>query len=356
MKIITVIGARPQFIKASALSKLICKERKINEIIVHTGQHYDYEMSGVFFKELNILKPKYNLNIKSKYHAAMTGKMLEGIEKILLKEKPDYTLVYGDTNSTLAGALASKKLHIPVIHIEAGLRSYNNKMPEEINRVLTDYCSDILFTPSKLAVQNLKQEGIKKKLIINVGDIMYDVFLSKFKNIKKKNKTYDILVTIHRAENTNSKTNMINIIRNLNKLSDTFNILFPIHPRTKKILSKYKILNLLSKKIKLSKPLSYENIIYYLKYAKLLITDSGGMQKEAFFAKIQTLTIRDETEWPETIFANFNRLVQPRSFQIYNSVLKYLNTKGRKHSHPYGKGNSSNLILKTIKKLYSKSY
>jgi UDP-GlcNAc3NAcA epimerase len=205
MKIVTVIGVRPQFIKASVLSKLICKERNINEIIIHTGQHYDYEMSKIFFKELNIPKPKYNLNfkthynlnIRSKYHNAMIGKMIEGIEKILLKEKPDYTLVYGDTNSTLAGALASKKLHIPVIHIEAGLRSYNKKMREEINRVRTDHCSDILFAPSKLALQNLKYEGIQQNTISNVGDIMFDVFLSVYKNLKKKIKhTIFLLLSI----------------------------------------------------------------------------------------------------------------------------------------------------------------
>ena len=349
MKIITVIGARPQFIKASALSKLIRKEKKINEIIIHTGQHYDYELSSIFFKELNIPKPKYNLNIKSKYHGAMTGKMMKGIEKILLKEKPDYTLVYGDTNSTLAGALASKKLHIPVIHIEAGLRSHNKKMPEEINRVLTDHCSDILFTPSKLAGQNLKHEGIRQNSIINVGDIMYDVFLSVYKNLKK-NKTYDILVAIHRAENTNSKSKMLNIIENLNKLSNEYNILFPIHPRTRKAMGQYKILKLLSKKIKVIKPLSYKQSIYYLKYAKLLITDSGGMQKEAFFAKTQTLTIREETEWPETIRARYNRLVNPKENLIYNSTKKYINSKGNS-SKLYGNGKTAKLILKKIQNL-----
>ena len=179
----------------------------------------------------------------------------------MLKEKPDYTLVYGDTNSTLAGALASKKLHIPVIHVEAGLRSFNKKMPEEINRVLTDHCSDILFTPSKLAGENLKHEGIKKNSIINVGDIMYDVFLSVYENLKKTNKIYDILFTIHRAENTNSKSKMLNIIKNLNKLSKEYNILFPMHPRTKKVMNQYKILKLLSKKIKVIKPLSYKQTI-----------------------------------------------------------------------------------------------
>ncbi len=350
MKIITVIGARPQFIKASALSKLIRKDRNIDEIMIHTGQHYDYEMNEIFFKELNILQPKYNLNIKSKYHGEMTSKMMEGIEKILLREKPDYTLVYGDTNSTLAGALASKKLNIPVIHIEAGLRSYNKKMPEEINRVLTDHCSDILFTPSKLAGQNLKREGIQQNLIINVGDIMYDVFLSVYKKLKKKNKTFDILVTIHRAENTNFKSNMLNIIKNLNKLSKEYNILFPIHPRTKKIMGQYKILKILSKKIKVIKPLSYKQAIYYLKYAKLLITDSGGMQKEAFFAKTQTLTIRNETEWPETIVAKYNRLVEPKEKLIYAFVKKYISCKGI-NSKPYGVGNAAKIVLKKIQSL-----
>jgi UDP-GlcNAc3NAcA epimerase len=350
MKIVTVIGARPQFIKASALSKLIRKERNINEIIIHTGQHYDHEMSSIFFKELNIPKPKYNLNIKSKYHGAMTGKMMEGIEKILLKEKPDYTLVYGDTNSTLAGALVSKKLNIPVIHIEAGLRSYNKKMPEEINRVLTDHCSDILFTPSKLASQNLKNEGTQQNSIINVGDIMYDIFLSVYKNLKKKIKTYDILVTIHRAENTNSKLKILNIIKNLNKLSKEYNILFPIHPRTKKVMVQYKILELLSKKIKVVKPLSYRQAIYYLKYSKLLITDSGGMQKEAFFAKTQTLTIRNETEWPETIVAKYNRLAGPKGRLTYALVKKYINSKGI-NSKPYGTGKAAKLILKKLKAL-----
>lgn len=350
MKIITVIGARPQFIKASALSKLIRKERNINEIIIHTGQHYDHEMSSIFFKELNIPKPKYNLNIKSKYHGAMTGKMMEEIEKILLKEKPDYTLVYGDTNSTLAGALASKKLHIPVIHIEAGLRSYNKKMPEEINRVLTDHCSDILFAPSKLARQNLKNEGVQQNLIINVGDIMYEVFLSIYKNLKKINNNFDILVTIHRAENTNSKSKMLNIIKNLNKLSKEYNIIFPIHPRTKKIMRLHKLLKLLSKKIKLIKPLSYRQAIYYLKYAKLLITDSGGMQKEAFFAKTQTLTIREETEWPETVAAKYNRLVNPKKNLIYNSAKKHISSRGNS-SKPYGNGKTAMRIMAKLKKL-----
>ena len=355
MKLITIIGARPQFIKASVLSKLIKKEKKIKEVIIHTGQHYDYEMSNIFFKELNIPKPKYNLNIKSKLHGEMTGKMIQGIERILIKEKPDYTLVYGDTNSTLAGALASKKLHIPVIHVEAGLRSYNGKMPEEVNRVLTDHCSDLLFTPSKLANDNLKKEGFCNNSIIQVGDIMYDVFLSVFKKLKKNKKTYNILVTIHRPENTNSKLKMLNIIKNLNKLSGIHDILFPIHPRTKKLLVNYKMIKLISKRIKVIEPLSYKNLIYYLKHAKLLITDSGGMQKEALYAKVQTITVRDQTEWPETIDSKWNRLVKPKYDNIFKIVKKYFTKRG-KNTKPYGKGNTAELIINYIKnkKLFNK--
>ena len=353
LKIITILGTRPQLIKASSLSNLFKKNRKIKEIIVHTGQHYDYEMSDIFFKELNIPKPKYNLNIKSKYHGEMTARMILGIEKILIKEKPDYTVVYGDTNSTLAGAIASKKLLIPVIHIESGLRSYNKKMPEEINRVLTDHCSDILFTPSKLANLNLKKENINKSSIYEVGDIMYDIFLNHYKKLKKNNNfiSSDILVTIHRPENTNNFSKMLNIIKNLNELSKMYKILFPIHPRTKKILKQFDVFKLINKQVKIIKPLEYTETIKHLKYCKLLITDSGGLQKEAFFSKTQVITIRGQTEWPETIEAGWNRLVKPNNFSIYDNVLKSISKKGY-NKRPYGKGNAARLILKKIIKLY----
>lgn len=352
LKIVTILGARPQFIKASSLSNLFKKSKKIREIIIHTGQHYDYDMSDIFFKELNIPKPKYNLNIKSKYHGDMTGRMIQGIEKILIKENPDYTIVYGDTNSTLAGAIASKKLLIPVIHIESGLRSYNEKMPEEINRVLTDHCSDILFTPSKLASLNLKKENINKSSIYEVGDIMYDIFLTHYKKLKKNNNFFssDILVTIHRPENTDNFSKMLNIIKNLNKLSKMYKVLFPIHPRTKKILKKFDIFKTINKKVKIRKPFTYKEIINHLKYCKLLITDFGGLQKEAFFSKKQAITIRDQTEWPETIEAGWNRLVKPNSFSIYENVLKSISKKGY-NKKPYGKGNTASLILNKIIKL-----
>ena len=349
MKIVTILGARPQFIKASALSNLIKKQKKIKEIIIHTGQHYDYQMSNIFFKELKVPKPNYNLNIKSKFHGEMTGKMISGIEKILLKEEPNYTIVYGDTNSTLAGALAAQKLQIPIIHIEAGLRSYNKNMPEELNRVLTDHCSSILFVPSKIAEQNLKHEGIKKN-IFNVGDVMYDLFKSVFSKLKKNKNVYEILVTIHRAENTNCKMKMVNIIKNLNELSNKYSILFPLHPRTKNLLKEYKILKFLDSRIKVVNPISYINTMYYLKYAKFLVTDTGGMQKEAFFSKTQTLTVRDETEWKETIDLGWNRLVKPIENQIFFKTEKFLNFYGKKRN-VYGNGNAAKLILNTIRTL-----
>ena len=353
IKIITILGARPQLIKASTLSNLIKKNSKIKEIIIHTGQHYDYEMSDIFFKELNIPKPKYNLNIKSKYHGEMTARMIQEIEKILIKEKPDYTIVYGDTNSTLAGAIASKKLLIPVIHIESGLRSYNKKMPEETNRVLTDHCSDVLFTPSKLANLNLKKENINKGSIYEVGDIMYDIFLNHFNKLKKNNHfvSSDILITIHRPENTNNLNKMLNIIKNLNELSKKYNVLFPIHPRTKKILKQYDIFKLINKRIKIINPLPYKEIINHLKYCNLLITDSGGLQKEAFFSKTQVITIRDQTEWPETIEAGWNRFVRPNNFSIYKNALKFISKKGF-NKKPYGNGNAAKLIINRILKLH----
>ena len=347
MKIVTIIGARPQFIKSCALSRLIQKKKNIDEIIVHTGQHYDYEMSRVFFKELKIPKSKFNLGIKSKNHGEMIGKMIKGIEKILLIEKPNYTLVYGDTNSTLAGALASRKINIPVIHVEAGLRSFDKNMPEEINRILTDNCSDILFTPSKLAVENLQKEGFKKENIFNVGDIMYDVFLKSYNNVKKINSKVDILVTIHRQENIKSKIKMKNIIKNLNKLSKNYNIIFPIHPGTKLSMKKLKIISLLSKKIRLIKPLSYFEMLSYLKSSKILITDSGGLQKEAMFARTQTLTLRDQTEWPETLRAKWNRLVEIKAYNICDYANKFINSKGINFK-PYGHGDTAKLILNKI--------
>lgn len=345
IKILTILGSRPQFIKASVLSNLIKKEKNIQETILHTGQHYDFNMSEIFFKQLKIPKPKYHLNTKSIYHGEMVAKMMIRIEEILLNKKFDLLLLYGDTNSTLAGALVGSKLNIPIIHVEAGIRSFNKKMPEEINRVLTDHCSSLLFVPSKVAKKNLINEGVSSNLIKNVGDVMLDLFK---KNLYQKvKKTNDILATIHRPENTNSKKKLSNIVKNFNNLSNNYKITFPIHPRTLKALKNFKLLSGLNKNIKIIKPLSYLDSINILMRSKLLITDSGGMQKEALYAKVQTITVRDQTEWPETIEANWNRLVKPELDNIYKTADKCFLKKG-KNTKPYGIGNTADLIIDHI--------
>lgn len=291
MKIATIIGARPQFIKASVLSNLIVNESNLEEIIIHTGQHFDSMMSDIFFNELEISKPKYNLNISNLSHGSMTGRMIEQIEKILLYEKPDFILVYGDTNSTLAGALTASKLHIPIIHIEAGLRSFNKKMPEEINRKLTDHISEILFCPTKISVENLKQEGITKNVEL-VGDIMYDSFLYYSKKSSREFSVFNLLgllhknyclLTLHREENTNNFSNVFLLLSTLNKLN--YNIVFPMHPRTYNFLKKNYFKFEDFDKIIFTNPVSYLDMIELEKNAKIIFTDSGGIQKEAYFAK-----------------------------------------------------------------------
>lgn len=311
-KLITVVGARPQFIKAAVVSREIAESYgrswMLNEIIVHTGQHYDRNMSSDFFKELKIPEPAYNLGIKEYSQASQVGKMLVAIERVLIKEKPDLLIVYGDTNSTLAGALAAAKINIPIAHIEAGLRSYNRKMPEEINRVLTDRLSELLFCPTKNAVNNLKKEGIHRG-VYNVGDVMYDSVLY-YKNIINK---YDPILsklnlkkrgyyfsTIHRAENTDSAERLRSIFKALAQAD--LPVVLTLHPRTKKSLKN--ILNtgkLNIKNIKILPPVSYKKSILLQKYAKAVITDSGGVQKEAYFLRVPCITIREETEWVETL-------------------------------------------------------
>jgi UDP-N-acetylglucosamine 2-epimerase len=361
IKIATILGARPQFVKASILSQLFKLRKDFKEIIIHTGQHYDFEMSEIFFKQLNIPKPHYNLGIKSNFHGEMTGKMIIEIEKVLLKIKPNFTIVYGDTNSTLAGALASNKLGIQVVHIEAGLRSFNKKMPEEINRVLTDHCSSYFFVPSNLSRIQLLKENIKDENIFLVGDVMFDLYLSlkkKIENISKKiKKNYVdkfILVTFHRAENIKSIKKIRNIISNFSDLSKKIKIIFLIHPATKKKLNKYKLYKKLKKIVYVMKPQGYIQTMALLKNCRLLITDSGGMQKEAFYSKIPCLTLRDETEWPETLRNGFNKLVNIKNRSIYKNAIKSLNLNSFKNNASkvkmiYGAGNASQLIIKKLK-------
>ena len=352
MKIVTVIGARPQFIKASLMSLNFLK-KNINEVIVHTGQHFDTNMSEIFFDEMQIPKPKYNLNIQSLTHGAMTGRQIEEIEKILFEEKPDWLLVYGDTNSTLSGALAAAKMNIKIAHVESGLRSFNRSMPEEINRLLTDHLSDILFVPSLNAENNLISEGISKEKIQNVGDIMYEtsIFFSKhankkskiLKKLKLKKKEY-ILSTIHRQENTDSKERLHDIFAGLSY--SKLPVFIPIHPRTMKKVKDYNLV--IEKNINFIPPLGYLDMILLQKNASLIATDSGGIQKEAYFYNVPCLTLRDETEWIELVESGANFLCGSN----VSKIKSYINRKFKeiKHDNFYGDGKTSSKILNFFKK------
>ncbi|MCF6365106.1 MAG: UDP-N-acetylglucosamine 2-epimerase (non-hydrolyzing) [Bacteroidales bacterium] len=353
MKIITIIGARPQFIKAAAVSREIRKRNNIKEIIIHTGQHFDKNMSDVFFEEMHIPKPDYNLGINSISHGAMTGRMLEETEKILVKEKPDYILIYGDTNSTLAGALAAKKLHIKVAHVEAGLRSYNMKMPEEVNRILTDRISDILLCPTDKAVENLNNEGYSDFdcKIVKSGDVMLDtaIFYSDFeKKPDFKVPEKFIITTIHRAENTDSSKRLQNIFDALNYISQKIPVILPLHPRTKKITEANNVQ--ISSNIKIIKPVGYLEIVYLLKRCSLVMTDSGGMQKEAFFFKKPCITLRNETEWTELTENGYNIIAGADTNVIINSYEEIINKKGDFSKKLYGNGNAAEIIVDEILK------
>lgn len=330
-KIVTILGARPQFVKGAVLSRIINTYNSIEEVIVHTGQHFDANMSKVFFQEMEIPKPKYNLNINSLGHGAMTGKMLEKIEEILLAEKPEAVIVYGDTNSTIAGALAAKKLHIKVVHIEAGLRSFNMNMPEEINRILTDRISNLVSCPTDAAIQNLKKEGFDN-LPIQVekhGDIMKDAvtYYSKFSKEKSHiikelglEENNFVLATIHREENTNDINTLKNIFAALEEIHTDKRVVLPLHPRTRKVLEN----NNINPSITLINPLGYFDMLELLKNCYLVITDSGGLQKEAFFNKKYCIVTREETEWVELIANNFAITVgsdYKKILETYNSVI-----------------------------------
>jgi UDP-GlcNAc3NAcA epimerase len=348
-KIITIIGARPQFIKAAAVSHSLRKS--FNEILVHTGQHYDANMSDVFFEELNIPKPAYHLNIGSGNHGAQTGAMLIEIEKVLLAEKPDFVMVYGDTNSTIAGALAASKLLIPVIHVEAGLRSFNMAMPEEQNRILTDHISSLLFVPTATAIHNLNNEGIKNG-VINVGDVMYDAILHFTAIAKEKSKIladlqikenqFD-LCTIHRAENTNDVQRMKQIVDALNQSSTP--IVLPLHPRTLKYLNEYGIQ--FANHVKIIEPVGYLDMVMLEQSCRKILTDSGGVQKEAFFLGKPCITMRDQTEWVETVQNGWNVIVGADTSKIIAAINSF-NPDAKREDH-FGKGNAAELMINAIK-------
>jgi UDP-GlcNAc3NAcA epimerase len=354
-KIITIIGARPQFVKASAVSRALLEGHRIEEVIVHTGQHYDQNMSAVFFQEMEIPEPRYNLEVNGAGHGAMTGRMLEKIEKVLLEEKPDLVIVYGDTNSTLAGALAARKLNIPLAHVEAGLRSFKMTMPEEINRILTDRISDLLFCPTQKAVSNLENEGFRHFgcQIYQVGDVMYDSALYYANQAEKKSeiikrldlaqKPY-VLCTIHRQENTDDITNLKSIIDALNHLSKDIKVVLPLHPRTRKIMHQHAI----ATGFETIDPVGYFDMIRLLKNSRLVITDSGGMQKEAYFFGKHCLTLRDETEWVELTENGYNTLVGVDEKKITDAFQQRVNEQFINKQSLYGDGKASQKITGLI--------
>ncbi len=402
MKIVTIIGARPQFIKAAAVSRAIDEHNRltpdtapftndaspmasnplpITEVLVHTGQHYDEDMSAIFFRELEIPEPAYNLGIGSGTHGQQTGEMLAAIEKVLIVEKPDWVIVYGDTNSTLAGALAAAKLHIPIAHVEAGLRSFNRLMPEEINRIVADHLSHLLLCPSQIAVDNLAAEGIPLPLTHNplpitsrvfiVGDVMADALqfaVNKVQhNIDIKEKfhlqhgTY-LLATIHRAENTDNKERLENIMNALSEIAKNETVVLPIHPRTKKILeNSFPMTHNLSPGtgalrthnpspvtfgLKIIDPVGYFDMIALENSARMILTDSGGIQKEAYWLKVPCITLRNETEWVETVENGWNKLTGANPTAIIDAVHNF--KPPTEQAALYGNGQAASRVLQEI--------
>lgn len=346
MKILTIVGARPQFIKAAIFSKEIQKHKDIEEIIIHTGQHYDPNMSQIFFDELKIPKPKYNLKINGGSHAEQTGQMLIKLEKIILEEKPTYVLVYGDTNSTLAGALAGSKIHVKIIHVEAGFRSHDKNMPEEINRIITDHISDILFCPTKSAVEELKKEGVVKGVHF-VGDITYDAanyFVNKGEEKKIDEKYY--FCTIHRAVNTDSEKNLREIFEGLISLNEK--IILPIHPRTKNKLKEFNIWEKYqNKNIEFIEPINYLDSLKLIKNAEKIITDSGGVLREAYYFKKTCIVLRENIEFIEAI-ENGEAVLVGASRDKINKAVESFKAKGEFKSF-FGDGNACEKIIEVIK-------
>lgn len=356
-KVVTVLGARPQFIKASVVSLAIRAGSGLREVLIHTGQHFDSNMSDVFFEELGMERPAYQLDIHGGTHGAMTGRMLEQVEAVLLSEMPDAVLVYGDTNSTLAGALAACKLHIPVAHVEAGLRSFNMAMPEEINRILTDRISRWLFTPSQAAAAHLRDEGVDAATIVPVGDVMYDVALHHGGRVSARGRVMEhlglqaggfVLATVHRAENTDSEERLESIIAALETVSGRLPVVWPVHPRTRGVLERHGRLPRLAPALRLIEPVGYLDMVQLEKHAALIATDSGGVQKEAFFYRVPCVTLRDETEWTELVESGWNRLASPgHADELHEAMLSAIGTRGRE-VEPYGHGDAARRIVQRL--------
>ena len=374
MKIVTVIGARPQFIKAAPVSRAL-RKYGIREVLVHTGQHYDHAMSKVFFQELCLAEPDYNLGVGSLSQGAQTGKMIEKIEGVLIKERPDIVLVYGDTNSTLAGALAAAKIHIPVAHVEAGLRSYNRSMPEEINRVLTDHISALLFSPTGNAIRNLRNEGFsniiskgdlisgrvslqkaKGPCVVNTGNVMFDSVQynlvrahqqsSILRQLGLETKQY-YLATVHRAENTDDLSRLGTIFSALKSIGKRLPVVIPLHPRTRKLLPRLNV----KKGVMVIDPLSYIDMLALSESARVILTDSGGLQKEAFFLNVPCVTLRDETEWTETVKSRMNVLAGTSIRRITTALhVQECRSDSRKKVGYFGDGKAAEKIAHCIVK------
>jgi len=381
MKIVSIVGARPQFIKAAAVSQQL-RAHGLEEYLLHTGQHYDVQMSEVFFHELDLPEPDTCLEVGSGPHGAQTGKMLAGIEEVLLREKPDGVIVYGDTNTTLAGALAAVKLHQPVAHVEAGLRSYNRQMPEEINRIVADRCSDLLFCPTENAVRNLRREGFESiaadgrlvetglrlsgarthpPIVVNVGDVMFDIALEAKRRIDTDEarwmQTMDrlgvepgkyVLTTIHRACNTDDRVRLGRIVASLTQLAESgLNVLFPVHPRTRAALENTGLMSLLSADgLTMTQPVSYLEMVALESHARAILTDSGGVQKEAYFFGVPCVVAREETEWTELIDLGCHVLAGAEPARLVEAVTAALDRArfGPEAENPYGDGKACHRI------------
>lgn len=355
MKIVTVVGARPQFVKAATVSRaLSASNAGISEVLIHTGQHYDARMSTVFFDELGIKAPEYNLGISGGLHGDMTGRMLQSIEHVLIAERPDWVLVYGDTNSTLAAALAASKLHMPVAHVEAGLRSFNMKMPEEINRIVTDRLSTILFCPTDGAIKNLEREGATATLSL-VGDVMYDAALHFAALSDERSSILDelaleagsyILATCHRAENTDNEANLKEILQGLCFIAETKKVVLPLHPRTRRMIIETGLTSLMTP-LTIIEPVAYLDMISLEKNAEFIVTDSGGVQKEAFFFSVPCVTMREETEWTETVDHGWNILTGANARKIRTAIDSHSQIN-KVPASPYGDGRASERICDAL--------
>lgn len=351
--IATIVGARPQFIKVAPVSRALASTGRVREVLIHTGQHFDADMSDIFFEELGISPPDYRLDIHGGGHGAMTGAMLQKLEPLLETLKPDRVLIYGDTNSTLAGALVAAKLHIPVAHVEAGLRSFNRAMPEEINRIVADQLSDVLFTSTDIALRNLEREGFDRARIVPVGDVMFDAALM-FSDVAAQRSEMlaslgaepgrYVLATIHRAENTDDPARLANIVAALDKVAETLPVILPLHPRT---AGRMKTLGLTFERVKTAPPVGYLDMVALESRAAAIATDSGGVQKEAFFYRVPCVTLRDETEWVELIELGWNRLAAPAEPGLDAAILGAVGTKGR-DAAPYGDGKSAQKIAAVL--------